>query len=557
MTAHAAIWLLVTATAAATNDNNVEWNGVEHRVSSPVYRPDGERVDASDGVTLRVRSFQFDLNAVTLYYHNGANWQSTPARFDADYADCDGESLGAPCVLWVAAIPPFSGATAYYFAVTDQADTDYLGADVNNNAVMMEDAPDEAGSFQLAAPSGGKVIHVRAEGATQTLEVATAPCGIPGTFSAVTLGAAQDGWRTGTLNASPGERLAFKVSVDGQVRQVDRLGRPWTSTHDEVWLDRGLTYDVNPGSVLRPLVDSHTHPIATAQDLGFFPDTVTNVLDGHGVLLGLTTLDASQDQVAGLVQSRPDRFRALAWGHPTADDFQRAADLGVVEALLRDDAFQGIKLHPVGDSFPADAAYVDPYLDLAEKYRVPVVIHTEEQSGASPADAASPARVATLALRHPGVLVVMFHMDIAACDRTNVIRHAQRAPNILVETSWSNARQVRLAMCSLGAHRVMFGTDATTDGDTHYDRGNNILNAACTDYNQGYTQVIGEMAGSSPYAALSVQELASWQRDTAVGAFDLSLRPFPPAAREQCASDAPAPSPQVFPYPQNACADFP
>jgi MYXO-CTERM domain-containing protein len=558
----AAALAVVAVVSAQTpgHDNNVWWGGLAHDSAQPTYRPDGEKASRADGVTLRVRSFQFDLTALFLEWWDGAQWHAVPAWFDADLPPdrdpphgCQG--VGFPCVIWVAAIPPDVDAVAYRFRAEDGTDTDWVGAAAAGTGHQVyDDAPDVAQSFQLASPGTGKRVHVRTGGGNQSLAWALAPCGTPGSFSSVTLGPDFGGWRSVDLPATPGVRVAFRVTTDGVVRETDRLGRPWTSTHDEVWLDQGLTYDVDPGSVVRRLVDSHTHPI-TGVPSGFSAEPLTTVLDRNAVALGLTSLFGYDDDIRGLVAARPYLFRGLVWARPTANAAARASDLDNVTVRLRDQGFLGIKLHPTSDGFPADAPFVDPYMELAAAYRVPVVIHTGPPFGSPVDDNATTTRVANLALRHPGVLVVMYHMDIAVCDRAPAIAQAQRSPNILVETSWSNARQSRMAMCSLGAHRVMFGTDAVTDGDIHYSK-NAVLDANCQGY-VSYLHVLSEMRGTSPYAALGDQELRAFERDTAITAFELSQRPFVPGPREACVLPPAALVEVPFPHPQSACTDFP
>jgi predicted TIM-barrel fold metal-dependent hydrolase len=147
----------------------------------------------------------------------------------------------------------------------------------------------------------------------------------------------------------------------------------------------------------------------------------------------------------------------LLWVHPARDEGAEGA-----EAWLRDHPFAGLKFHPTHEDLPADSALMDPYLELAARYGVPVVIHTAED------DPSLASRVASLAARHPEVQVVHYHTGLGT-DHAAAIEAVRSCPNCWAELSWMALEPSLEAIATLGAERVLFGTDVSIDGPDHYE----------------------------------------------------------------------------------------
>lgn len=87
-------------------------------------------------------------------------------------------------------------------------------------------------------------------------------------------------------------------------------------------------------------------------------------------------------------------------------------------------------MNPLKDAFVADDTIVDPILDAAEKYDIPVCIH----SGHPPYSL--PWSIALLAERHPNVRVLMIHMGHGHGVYIDAaLKMARRHPNIYLEMS--------------------------------------------------------------------------------------------------------------------------
>lgn len=147
----------------------------------------------------------------------------------------------------------------------------------------------------------------------------------------------------------------------------------------------------------------------------------------------------------------------VLWVHPAHGGSAETAEI-----YLRDYQFAGLKFHPAREELPADSPLIDPYVEVAVKYGVPLVIHTASD------DPSWPERVGALAARHPNARIVLYHAGLST-DHNAAIDVVQNHPNTWLETSWVQYNDVLSAISQVGAERVLFGTDATTDGSTHYE----------------------------------------------------------------------------------------
>jgi len=113
------------------------------------------------------------------------------------------------------------------------------------------------------------------------------------------------------------------------------------------------------------------------------------------------------------------------------------------------DGVRGLKLHPGDDLFDPDDPMVHPLLELAEKARIPVVLHTGGTSKAT--------MVGLVADRFPRVNFVLLHLS----DFHDHVFVAKKCENVYLETSqclylYRIARQI---VDAVGAHKVIWGTD--------------------------------------------------------------------------------------------------
>lgn len=148
----------------------------------------------------------------------------------------------------------------------------------------------------------------------------------------------------------------------------------------------------------------------------------------------------------------PEQFIPLVFVNPNE------GEKAIEEAnfYIEEENFKGIKLHPLMHAYLADSPHIDPIMDIAKKHKLPVFIH----SGHPPYSL--PWSIALLAERHPDVKVMMVHMGHGHGMYVQAaIEMAKRYNNLYLEMSGMPMNvKIREAYKTVGADRIMFGTDA-------------------------------------------------------------------------------------------------
>jgi predicted TIM-barrel fold metal-dependent hydrolase len=273
----------------------------------------------------------------------------------------------------------------------------------------------------------------------------------------------------GTLAGRPGLRL--RLGFDGwrePIREVafefDDAGRAVAEIPDpdghlvvDCIVRTDGEWDNNDGADYRLWVgwepiDCHLHAMRAGSDrLGFA--ALETALASAGIRSGIISWRANE-VVDRLIAGSP-WLRQLVWvvpGSTPVAEVRRRLDAGHV----------GLKLHPAFDRFRADDRRLHPYLQVAEAAGVPVAVH----SGPGDAD---PDLIRRLADRFPSVPVLLYHTYLGPpWGRRRAARHAQKQPNLYLETSWCGSREVLRLVDEVGPDRVLFGSDGAVDGPWHF-----------------------------------------------------------------------------------------
>lgn len=121
-----------------------------------------------------------------------------------------------------------------------------------------------------------------------------------------------------------------------------------------------------------------------------------------------------------------------------------------------------LKVHPYHSNLAFDDEKMVPYLDMAEKYALPVLVHT----GGSYND--SPQRVYNMAKRYPNLKFILAHMGLTT-DNSLAVELMAKADNLYADTAWVPVDTTLEVIRRYGSERIMFGTDSPIDGvDTYY-----------------------------------------------------------------------------------------
>jgi hypothetical protein len=182
------------------------------------------------------------------------------------------------------------------------------------------------------------------------------------------------------------------------------------------------------------------------------------------------------------------RIFPLVWVRPGDTELEE------VRARLEAGAV-GLKLHPTVDGYPADDSALDPYLALAERTGCPVACHS------APGEA-DPDHIRRLAERFPSVPIIMYHTYLGPQEgRRRAAAHVREQSNLYLETSWCRSHVVIQLVGEVGADRVLFGSDASIDGPSHYCRHPPNVEGRET-YNDGLIELVSALGPETSRAVM-------------------------------------------------------
>ncbi len=260
-----------------------------------------------------------------------------------------------------------------------------------------------------------------------------------------------DGWQepvheVGLEEIEPGLAVAQPAGSEQHlsIECVVTDGERWDNNH-------GVDYRLWIGF---DALDSHLH-VSGRGSGPFGIGSLQTAIASAGIACGISSWidNAALDRVdcaqAGLYP--------LVWLRP--GDTPRAE----VRARLAAGAV-GLKLHPTLDDYRADDCSLDPYMDIAAEAGCPVACHS------APGEA-DPDHIRRLAERFPTVPVILYHTYLGPGEgRRRAADHVRELRNLYLETSWCQWRVVLRLIEEVGPDRVLFGSDASVDGQTHYNR---------------------------------------------------------------------------------------
>jgi len=121
-----------------------------------------------------------------------------------------------------------------------------------------------------------------------------------------------------------------------------------------------------------------------------------------------------------------------------------------------------LKVHPFHSNIAFDDEKMIPYLDMAVKYNLPVVVHTGEGYNDSPQ------RVYNMAKKYPQLKFIMAHMGLGT-DNQLAVDLMAKVDNLYADTTWVPVSTTLEVIKRYGSKRVMFGSDSPIDGVDTYD----------------------------------------------------------------------------------------
>ena len=162
-------------------------------------------------------------------------------------------------------------------------------------------------------------------------------------------------------------------------------------------------------------------------------------------------LRRDNDVVLEAIRHAPGRLFGYVYLNPNHLDFS----LRELDRCVGDGPMVGVKLWVAKR---CSAPELDPIVRRAAELKAVIYQHTWIKVGGNLPGESTPADLAELARRHPGVRLLCGH---AGGDWERGIRAIRSTPNLLLEIAGSDptAGFVEMAVRELGAERVVFGSD--------------------------------------------------------------------------------------------------
>jgi len=127
-----------------------------------------------------------------------------------------------------------------------------------------------------------------------------------------------------------------------------------------------------------------------------------------------------------------------------------------IDRTVKSMSFKCVKIHTIAWGLFPFNPIAEKIIERAQELKVPVMVHTGGSLFSSPI------HVEGVARKYPDVTFVLAHMGwiMHAAEAINV---AKNNSNVYVETSWSTGYDIKGAVETLGADRVMMGSDLPTN----------------------------------------------------------------------------------------------
>ena len=122
----------------------------------------------------------------------------------------------------------------------------------------------------------------------------------------------------------------------------------------------------------------------------------------------------------------------------------------------------GLKVHPWTSRIRMDDPRLVPFIELAKKYNLPILVHTAKDKYS---DISILAKVAK---KYPSVKFVAAHMQLLS-DNAEALKYIKEIDNLYGDTAWVNIDATKKAI-KLGLEdKIIFGSDNPIDKEKTYD----------------------------------------------------------------------------------------
>lgn len=164
---------------------------------------------------------------------------------------------------------------------------------------------------------------------------------------------------------------------------------------------------------------------------------------------GVRDVMGAHKRIAKMSDKYPGKIYGIVSINPHCDEEDYIKN---VESLLELGCFVGIKLHTLGHVITPVASDAKKIYKTAEKWNLPVMVHTGLTSFGDPANVIIPAK------KYKNIVFILAHSGWSG-NVTQAIAAAISCDNIYLETSWTSIDEKSAMLSMVGSGRMMLGSD--------------------------------------------------------------------------------------------------
>ena len=208
-----------------------------------------------------------------------------------------------------------------------------------------------------------------------------------------------------------------------------------------------------------PVIDAHSHfAECRVFDLNSTEDDLIGGMNCNNVDIaivqpypGANSASIVHNGIADLSKKYPGRIFGMASINPHSIDTQTY--FNELSRCVKELGFVGVKLHTLGHALNPSGTDGTTIFESASQLDIPVMIHTGPGI-----PFAAPSAVVPQLRKFPNVPVILAHAGHGIFSG-EAIAIAETFPQVSLEPTWCTFYNVASMIDSIGANRVMFGTD--------------------------------------------------------------------------------------------------
>lgn len=161
------------------------------------------------------------------------------------------------------------------------------------------------------------------------------------------------------------------------------------------------------------------------------------------------------NKTAELVRKYPNNFGMLCWIRPHTENNILEVENFIIN---NKDIIYGLKIHPFGSRLKVNDPLFIPYFKLAEKYNLPILVHTAS-------DKYSKIKyLAEVCKKWPHLNFIAAHAELLS-NHKECLKDMLLYPNLFCDTAWVDITITNEFIKNGLADKIIFGTDNPIDGE--------------------------------------------------------------------------------------------